>query len=347
MFSKTLTTADDRRNIVPLISPRMLTERSSPDLSARRTLQRRLNAFLFVRARRLTLLNSPLFIINAFPIITLVLVSIIFFGLLPCIGWIGIMVAVPTALRWYLRDAGPSRWARQLASSCIAEAICPSCAYPLDGIPEDDDACLTCPECNAAWLASRIVAPARNPDRPRLPELSSPLRCATRFIPIPARRLDPDDSGRIVPLVDAQLRDLPRKNLPTNDLFPEQRMRIVRSILEKHRVRRLLGALAIIACIGALWLTLIVAQTINPDAVSRSAPLVVIFGLLLTIAAVWAMLAIMFGALLIPRRAVIPAMLAEQRCPTCAVALTQPPDDTNLTTCPACAALWNIQPPGR
>lgn len=342
MLRKPLTTADDRRNIVPLINPRTLTERSSPDLGARRTLQRRLNAFLFVRARRLTLLNSPLFIINAFPIITLVLVSIIFFGLLPCIGWIGIMVAVPTALRWYLRDAGPAQWSRQLASSCIAEAICPSCAYPLDGIPPNDDGCLTCPECNAAWLAARIVAPAGNPDRPSLPEPTSTLRCIAQWIPIPARRLDQDDSGRIVPLIDARLRDLPA----TSNISPSDRARIARNILEQHRTRRLLGALAISACILALWVALVAAQTVNPDVISRSASIVVIFGVPLTLAAVWAMLAIIFGTLLIPRRAVISTMLAAGCCPACGATLTSATRATDLATCPRCAARWNTEGSG-
>ncbi len=337
MLNKPITAADDRRNIVTIIHPRALIDRHAPDLVQRRILERRLAAFLFTRARRITLLNSPLFIINAFPIITLALVSLIFFGLLPCVGWIGVMVAVPTAIRWYLRDAGPAQWARQLAASIAAEGICPACAYSIERIPPDPDGCIACPECNAAWRADRIVAPTSNLERPTLPENAANLLCLLRFIPIPARRLDHDAAGRIVPLIDARLRDLPNTEA---DISPDTRTRIVQSILARYRWRRLLGAMAISAAITCLWSILLMVAGARPHEFTHHSTLTFALAIPLTLAALYAITAILIGTLLIPRRAIVPAMLASHRCPVCAGNLSIEHMSANTLACPTCASRW-------
>lgn len=339
MLNKPITAADDRRNLVTIISLRALTERDAPDLPQRRILQQRLSAFLFTRARRLTLLNSPIFIINAFPIITIVIVSLVFFGLLPCVGWLGVMVAVPTAVRWYLRDAGPSRWARHLAASIAAEGICPACAYSIERIPPDADGCIACPECNSAWRADRIIAPTSDPNRPTLPEPASHFHCITRLIPIAPRRLDHDASGRIVPLIDARLRDLPPAGA---DIDRHTRARITDNVLARYKWQRLLGALAITGAITFLWAILITVAGARPDDFNHYSTLTITLALALTLAALYATTAILFGTLLIPRRAIIPAMLGARCCPVCAADVADARITDNTITCPTCAARWLV-----
>lgn len=38
----------------------------------------------------------------------------------------------------------------------LAEGLCPSCGYPLAGLPSAGDGCVECPECAAAWRADRL-----------------------------------------------------------------------------------------------------------------------------------------------------------------------------------------------
>ncbi len=48
---------------------------------------------------------------------------------------------------WY----GSRMTARIRIEALLDEAICPSCRYPIAGIPTAEDGCIICPECGAAW----------------------------------------------------------------------------------------------------------------------------------------------------------------------------------------------------
>ncbi len=52
-------------------------------------------------------------------------------------------------------------WVRQRKFSKIAgihllHGKCAACGYELKDLPTEDDACIVCPECNAAWKAERV-----------------------------------------------------------------------------------------------------------------------------------------------------------------------------------------------
>lgn len=61
---------------------------------------------------------------------------------------------------WYL-GLSPLRRAMfgDLAEVYLGEGLCPACGYALLGLDPEDDACVVCPECNAAWNHDRIGSP--------------------------------------------------------------------------------------------------------------------------------------------------------------------------------------------
>ncbi len=59
-------------------------------------------------------------------------------------GAIGILAGRPFRLREEHR----------VVAAYLAEQLCPSCAYPLAGMPAAEDGCVVCPECGAAWKPS-------------------------------------------------------------------------------------------------------------------------------------------------------------------------------------------------
>lgn len=68
--------------------------------------------------------------------------------------WVSVVVS--TAL-WFATLG----WVRQHKFSKIAgihlrHGRCAGCAYSLTDLPAGDDACVVCPECNAAWRAERV-----------------------------------------------------------------------------------------------------------------------------------------------------------------------------------------------
>ena len=58
---------------------------------------------------------------------------------------------------WYLSLS----WVRRLKSARLAQihlnhGLCPACAYTLKGLETQQDGCVVCPECSAAWKADRL-----------------------------------------------------------------------------------------------------------------------------------------------------------------------------------------------
>jgi len=44
----------------------------------------------------------------------------------------------------------------KIAEIYLSEGKCAACAYKLDGLKSEQDGCVVCPECNAAWNADRL-----------------------------------------------------------------------------------------------------------------------------------------------------------------------------------------------
>jgi hypothetical protein len=64
---------------------------------------------------------------------------------------------------WYLLLG----WVRRgrfekIAEIYLAQGRCASCGYELSGLEKEDDGCVICPECHAAWKESRVGQPAND-----------------------------------------------------------------------------------------------------------------------------------------------------------------------------------------
>lgn len=70
-----------------------------------------------------------------------------------------VLSIVVSTILWFVTLS----WVRQRKFSKIAgihlkHGHCAACAYELRDLPIEDDACIVCPECNAAWKADRVGA---------------------------------------------------------------------------------------------------------------------------------------------------------------------------------------------
>jgi len=81
--------------------------------------------------------------------------------------WAGIgFPRIHTAARWAIYVGGLCFWigaalvARKLAwparfrgqrAACLGVGVCPACAYAIENAERDEDDCVVCPECGAAW----------------------------------------------------------------------------------------------------------------------------------------------------------------------------------------------------
>ena len=64
---------------------------------------------------------------------------------------------VVSSLAWFFSLSWiRTRKSKQIAQLHLDHGLCPSCAYALDGLDPQQDGCVVCPECNAAWNAIRV-----------------------------------------------------------------------------------------------------------------------------------------------------------------------------------------------
>jgi len=52
---------------------------------------------------------------------------------------------------WTMRRSIHFKDRTELARSFLRFSRCPSCAYRIAGLEAEDDGCVVCPECGAAW----------------------------------------------------------------------------------------------------------------------------------------------------------------------------------------------------
>ncbi len=77
----------------------------------------------------------------------------------PWMFWLGFLIipVVFSMIAWWL-FLGKIRTARstRIIEIYLAAGRCAACGYALADLVGEHDRCLVCPECNAAWLASRV-----------------------------------------------------------------------------------------------------------------------------------------------------------------------------------------------
>lgn len=105
---------------------------------------------------------------------------------------------------------GFQRENERVVQTAVGLGICPSCGYDLLGLELAADGCVECPECNAAWRATRIVRTSplilRDATAAEL-DVYKRVGAEGLFAFAASMWWDRDDRGRRTPSAAANLRD--------------------------------------------------------------------------------------------------------------------------------------------
>ncbi|MFK7884469.1 MAG: hypothetical protein AB8F26_09850 [Phycisphaerales bacterium] len=199
---------DDRNIPARRIKRSDLTRAANADNTGVRYIAARLRHALKSETRRITF---DRIVLTIFAVIAVFFATGLVNGLiLPLLGVSGVGLGLLTFVAFVvLAHLGIVRFIRkgalnQLARTAVAEGVCGSCAFPLEQVPIEDDGCVICPECGAAWNHERIVQPFwESPPRQML-QTGFPLAIMPGVLPI-ANLFAPDDRGRYVQTPDSRL----------------------------------------------------------------------------------------------------------------------------------------------
>ncbi len=249
---------------------------------------------------------------------------------------IALIFAANRAYRWYVRRGALA----QIARTAVAEGVCGSCAFSLEGTIADQDGRVVCPECGAAWRCDRIVSPFW--ERPAVPVLRWNLLAWLTPGSRGLRGLSaPDDRGRYVQSPDSRLM-MVRPELRA-ELSPAEAAALRRSMRRVGRWWRVLLMLAF------SWLPsglLLLCWFLYTDG-ERLAVWIILFGIATPILLV--VLCIPLGSAFGGPHRTARVIVRHGRCGSCLHPLTAPPappvaptpiDSEGRRTCPRCGAAW-------
>lgn len=228
----------------------------------------------------------------------------------------------------------------QLAASFVAEGICGSCAYPLAGLSAVDDGCVVCPECGAAWRASRIVGPLWRGDRGAA--LAPWIRPRTFVGDDPALHGGTDANGRLVPVLDSHLQGLGdgvRRDLGASRI----RAIVARTRAEGVRSRVWLATAMMLG--AGLWGGWTMASGLWAAAEADDAELFVrgVVGLVLLGAGAVLALTVLGSEMFTSNDRKTATIAAGGLCPSCAAPLgSASRDELGHAVCPECGSAWAI-----
>jgi hypothetical protein len=251
-------------------------------------------------------------------------------GVNPVFGLLSLIAMILGANRlymWYVRRGALG----QIARTAVAEGVCGSCAFALQGVPTDDARLIHCPECNAAWRAERIVMPYW--ESTVTPILRRSALCAITPGVRPYNALiTPDDRGRFVQTPDARLmRPLPPL---LADIPDDERTTLRRAMRRVGRPWRLLLTVPLLIVHGlAAWAAWALWQGGEPVGMWIMLGLVVLLCIpvLLTPA----------GHTFCAPRLTARVLVRHDRCGSCLLPLANAPtDDQGRRVCPRCGAAW-------
>lgn len=243
---------------------------------------------------------------------------------------IGLIVAANRLYSWYVRRGALG----QIARTAVAEGVCGSCAFSLEGAVTDPDARVVCPECGAAWRRDRIVSPFW--DKPAFPVLRWSL--AAWLTPGSRGRnslYTPDDRGRYVQSPDSRLLMVRPELL--SELTPGEANALRRSMRRVGRGWRLLLML------GFLWMpgaALYFCWYLYSEG-ERLAVWIILAGIaapvLLTV------LSIPFGSAFAGPHRTARVIVRHGRCGSCLHPMAShpaPADPEGRRVCPRCGSAW-------
>jgi len=216
----------------------------------------------------------------------------------------------------------------------LNDGLCPTCAYSFAGLGPGADGCYECPECGAAWRASRVIRRTVFHEQPGEGFAAPDAWWRRVGMNVGLRRLK-DDRGIEGPAADARLRE---SLAATTD--PQRRERLLgvrRAAVAEGRVARF-GLALFYAVVGGLqiWNVLLApARAKSPLGILAMVGGVILFGV-----------AAMFlrSNVGISKRTLRREMLRRALCPRCAADLDgSRPSDDGCTVCRECGAAWRTE----
>ncbi len=255
--------------------------------------------------------------------------------ILPVSLGVGMSVWFSLRARWGLKRLGPN-----VRLTMLNEGRCPSCSHQIHACPVQEDGCVVCPECGAAWRNEAIGTH-------RVSRASRPTPTPTHSVWHQAMfaKSVMDGGGRIVPMVDPMLRRLPHQRAESLGVA---RIRSVRKRVSRHGRK---GRLLLVGMVGLSGMVILLGA-INKFA-SLPAPgsagwrvYVAPLGLVLLVLTVgWACWMLARGPFGTPRERIAMDLTEEGVCPGCAADLGQSGErmqETGNVQCRECGSEWKV-----
>lgn len=325
---------DDRRRPIQRLDRRDLVRAARSESPGLRALADRLKCAL----KSETMRNTPDRVVLSVGLVFTVFIvnGVIQAFIIPILGFSGaglgllmfvlLIVLAQRLLAAYIRRGAMA----QLARTAVAEGVCGSCAFPLEGAPVGEDGHTLCPECGAAWRTERIVSPFWVSPTPRV------LRASFRAGITPGVRsirylYAPDDRGRYVQTPDSRLmRPLPE----LLEAVPhDERRAICRSMRGVGRWWRGGITLFLLLFPGLLYLA-----AYNMWMENDGSPAWFLLGLAISLTI--PILVIPFSAAVCSPHRTCRVITRSGRCGTCLRPLqAAPTDDAGRSVCP-CGSAW-------
>lgn len=226
-----------------------------------------------------------------------------------------------------------------VAASMVTEGICGSCGYALAGLPVEADRCVVCPECGAAWRASRMTA--RRAEAAGGATRTPWGRPVTFWGGNPVRRCGADANGRLVPLMQSHLHGLERQR--RREIGAERLREVSRAVRAEGSGARAwlsLGALSVLGWFG-LWAMLGSPRAAAASGSAAAGTGVVATGVTLLVIGAALGLAILGSDLFISEKRRVRTIVEHGLCPSCGAGMEAASrDELGRVVCGACGSAW-------
>ncbi|HVZ95012.1 MAG TPA: hypothetical protein VG797_10940 [Phycisphaerales bacterium] len=250
-------------------------------------------------------------------------------------GWLLAQIVAHSAFVAIWSTQARKKLAPVLARTALSEGWCGSCGYCLEGLGAQQDGCLVCPECGAAWLGRRITKPVWH--QPAVSKPTSEPGFVQTVLGAHAsdRNLASDAHGRLVRVLDSRLRSLSDGEYARIDA--ERRRTIVREVRRVGLASRwVMATIPIVVAMLFFWLSISFAVS-KPRVEPGVAIFLSLFAMFFAGVAAYILLGDGFIRPLLAARAFVRMGL----CPSCGEDIAAGALDVDgLIHCPRCNSCW-------
>lgn len=258
-------------------------------------------------------------------------------------GWAYLAAScVFMALVWLLcvfnADAKESPTIRTL----VAEGRCGHCGQIIAGLSQEEDGCIVCPGCSAAWRASSVLVDRAQAETPWSVRMASRLAArpegAWSIRESHCRAGYVDARGIIMPILK------PRDGLLSREVVSamgeERNARIEKALTPNRRSEWGIVALAALAY-GAIAVLALSGFLVRMTPEGTYGEMSFVVPLLLCLPVVLFPVLLFRAPASISVSRAVQVRLNEGVCPTCAAALPPADGDAGQSKCECCGAMWN------